>query len=574
MSTAPSFEIGLTMAGAVSAGAYTAGVIDFLIEALDAWEAAKAQGAGGDKVPRHDVSLRVISGASAGALTAAILVANLDRRWTPARKVDLDRAGARNPLYASWVKDVDIRRLLETKDLEGGDAPLSLLDSSSLNQIAQSAFSFDPGAEPVRRAYVADPLRAIFTLTNLRGVPFDYELLGNSGLGQDMTLHADKMRFAAVGIGTASAPGVRAIEGSQHEYALPIVAPGHTKWADASWNRFACAALASGAFPGGLSPRKLSRTATDYTNIPVALPGNPPSQGEINPSWGSPASGYDFLSVDGGCIDNEPFELARAELSGGVLNRNARAGRDAKRAVVMIDPFVGPSAPGPIDPNDVPLHLSLFKLLGTYTENSRFNPIDIGLAAKEDVFSRFMIAPRRPTPRLIEDYPGREGTWIASGALGAFSGFLCERYREHDFLLGRRNCQQFLAQYFSLPSENTLFDSWRHDQQLVERYKIAGKDGQLELPVVPLVGRLHPLASGADVEPLPDWPQDVFRAEEIRDAMTTRLDALFMEYRKKPSRFIGFLLTMVWRMGAKKALVGKLEEVIDAALASKGLLSR
>ena len=31
------------MAGAISAGAYTAGVLDFLMEAMDEWYAAKAQ---------------------------------------------------------------------------------------------------------------------------------------------------------------------------------------------------------------------------------------------------------------------------------------------------------------------------------------------------------------------------------------------------------------------------------------------------------------------------------------------------------------------------------------------------
>ena len=34
------FQIGLAMSGAVSAGAYTAGVFDFLIQALDEWEKA------------------------------------------------------------------------------------------------------------------------------------------------------------------------------------------------------------------------------------------------------------------------------------------------------------------------------------------------------------------------------------------------------------------------------------------------------------------------------------------------------------------------------------------------------
>ena len=34
----PVFGIGLALAGAISAGAYTAGVIDFLMQALQAWE--------------------------------------------------------------------------------------------------------------------------------------------------------------------------------------------------------------------------------------------------------------------------------------------------------------------------------------------------------------------------------------------------------------------------------------------------------------------------------------------------------------------------------------------------------
>ncbi|WP_374163184.1 hypothetical protein [Arcticibacter sp. MXS-1] len=36
------FHAGLCMAGAVSAGAYTAGVMDYLLEALENWERAKS----------------------------------------------------------------------------------------------------------------------------------------------------------------------------------------------------------------------------------------------------------------------------------------------------------------------------------------------------------------------------------------------------------------------------------------------------------------------------------------------------------------------------------------------------
>ena len=41
MSDIPKFKICLTMAGAVSAGAFTAGVMDYLLETLELWEQAK-----------------------------------------------------------------------------------------------------------------------------------------------------------------------------------------------------------------------------------------------------------------------------------------------------------------------------------------------------------------------------------------------------------------------------------------------------------------------------------------------------------------------------------------------------
>ncbi|MGE3936639.1 MAG: hypothetical protein AB7F67_25465, partial [Rhodospirillaceae bacterium] len=67
------FEIGLVMAGAISAGAYTAGVIDFLVQALDEWQRAKDDGA--PDVPSHDTVIKVMTGASAGGITAAIATA-------------------------------------------------------------------------------------------------------------------------------------------------------------------------------------------------------------------------------------------------------------------------------------------------------------------------------------------------------------------------------------------------------------------------------------------------------------------------------------------------------------------
>ena len=43
MASDRAFELGLVMAGAISAGAYTAGVLDFLFEALDAYNEEKRE---------------------------------------------------------------------------------------------------------------------------------------------------------------------------------------------------------------------------------------------------------------------------------------------------------------------------------------------------------------------------------------------------------------------------------------------------------------------------------------------------------------------------------------------------
>ena len=85
----PVFDIALVMAGAVSAGAYTAGVLDFLVEALTAFEAEKARQPG--TYPWR-VRIRVISGASAGAIVGAIFASTLRPGIRPVRTQQIGRA--------------------------------------------------------------------------------------------------------------------------------------------------------------------------------------------------------------------------------------------------------------------------------------------------------------------------------------------------------------------------------------------------------------------------------------------------------------------------------------------------
>jgi hypothetical protein len=174
------YELGLVMAGAVSAGAYAAGVVDFLIEALDEWHRAKRERP--DEVPDHEVRLKVIAGSSAGGMTGAIAAAALSGNHVPVTSLPgsepSDSVLEANELYSAWVEQIDIRPLLGDWDLSGSKNTVpSLLDSSILDEIAETAVDFSPRNE--NRAYVADPLHLLLTVTNLRGVPYDITFQGN-----------------------------------------------------------------------------------------------------------------------------------------------------------------------------------------------------------------------------------------------------------------------------------------------------------------------------------------------------------------------------------------------------------
>jgi hypothetical protein len=131
------FQIALAMSGAISAGAYTAGVFDFLIQALDEWENARTgkyleKGDDPGTIPNHFVGIKAMSGASAGAIAAAIgavALADADQKPT---EFETHRDGEHKikcylpKLYETWVvkpglvaEGEETIDFLQTSDLEG-----------------------------------------------------------------------------------------------------------------------------------------------------------------------------------------------------------------------------------------------------------------------------------------------------------------------------------------------------------------------------------------------------------------------------------------------------------------------
>lgn len=449
-------HLGLVLAGAVSAGAYSAGVADFLIEALDAWEAGRRAG---EAVPDHRVVLDVMTGASAGGMTAAIAAVALNSQFEPMRRIGPDSSpGKRNRLYDCWVKQIDIRRLLGLGDLtKGGGEPTvaSLLDATELQHIGMSALEVErPGPE---RPYVADPLEVLLTVSNLRGVPYSFRLFGSKEREYGMLCHADHVAFSVQRRGSG-----------EQRSGIPLD-PGNLP--DGGWPELVEAALATGAFPIGLQARTLKRSKGDYLDrFPDTTPHFPDDL----------ADPFSFVSVDGGMIDNEPLELARRVLRRR-LDKTGRGEELGSHAVLLVDPF-----PNELwyDPAFTPEHrLSRVapRILSALVNQARFKPEELAAAAEPTVFTRFMIAPS------TEGSPNKPD--IASGILGGFGGFLSEDYRRHDFQLGRRNCQRFLSRHLRLPREAALFAGWRDALPERELVSLAiSENGTEYLPIIPLVG--------------------------------------------------------------------------------------
>lgn len=436
MSQSPNFEIGLVMAGAISAGAYAAGVVDFLIEALDEYHSAKTKPDWDG--PTHDVFLPVITGASAGGMTAGIaaieLFHELDHVW-PERP---EPRPERNRLYSSWVKDISIERLLETSDLREGlskQGVVSALCCDVLDDIVARAFTTSTERQ---RPWVGgpggSPLKVLLTISNLRGVPYAFDLRGTSEARYGMLNHGDYLEFDVA-------------RGAFGESELDPADLAKVS------TQFRAACLATGAFPIGLAPRALKRRFGDYKigERVVYTDSNGDYHSVPPASLVTDDTEYAFTAVDGGLIDNEPFELARRTLSGGANVHNPRDGDKARKAVLLVDPF--PNVPVlPPSGSDRRIVAIVKTLLPTLIDQARFKPDELGPALNGRVYSRFVIAP------VSEIHENKLP--IACGSLGGFGGFLHESFRRHDYLLGRRNAQAFLRWHFALPETNSLFSKF------------------------------------------------------------------------------------------------------------------
>ena len=452
------YPLSICMAGAVSAGAYSAGVMSVLLDALRLWDDAS------EDLPhrhQHRVEIKGMSGASAGSIQAVLSSLDL-----------FAQDSSQNLGKSAWL-NVSIAKLLELSDLEreGAEAQ-SVLNSEKLRVVAADAISMHTWGDWSNSewpAFVANDYEVRLSVTNLRGIPYGLKLPQENRMEFGMSMHNEYLRYR---FDTESEP-------AEEYFVIDI-----TDQTKGGLDNLAKGALASSAFPMAFSSVVLDRpTASqgDYHDVSkwLALSSAEKDSGGLvsasyqlkpaPPSWNENFGKTETIfAVDGGATNNEPLVEAFKILFGETIdewnNMPNESGTEKLGRVLMIDPFPN-EVDREITDESLRVDKSLGSLISALVGHARFSaPIMLSQNLQDRVG---LVYPSNP---LRDQKPKTYSTKkkqlaIKSGALGGFSGFLKREFLEHDFELGRLNMQRFLRYHFTLSQDHPFFQNesaeWR-----------------------------------------------------------------------------------------------------------------
>lgn len=563
------FELAIACCGGTATGPWVAGVLDFIWEAFEEWRKAAAAA----QAPDHKVMLRYLVGTSAGGLSSGLAaLATIkafphvyhDSLWQQYRAADPTLPAIQpktdNPHYNAWVKLITLDGpdglLSHPEELESGQIYLFHSTPADICKIVLQAIEPFPPAT-AKRDWVSDPLEMRGTIGNLQGVPYAMTFNNLNAVGQTSEFfeaHRDNVGFAVatghvggVSTGLAGAPDC-------HELTRGIFdGPAPTSPPDVAQARaiFDATMVATSAIPLVFKVTEVPqnpivyqwRTAYWDKDRQAALVDMP-----VFPA--PPANPLNYDATDGGLFDNRPFNLAHQRLVG-PRGRNPQDGLNAARAVILVDPLAEDREPIPANPDATKIVEVITKLVLTPILQDRLDTMDLAQFKDESVYSRFMIAPTRPSPtQPATNWPPSKA--LLSAPMDAFLGFASEAYREHDFLVGRRNAQEFLRRTFAVPKDNVAVKAatgWTAADEFTE-------NGTTYRVLVPLRGR------AADEQPLPDWTWQALQDADIQrytDLAGKRADAIFDNLKTAiagdkfwnlPARAALGLLWSVWGHGA------------------------
>lgn len=590
---AKTFHLGLCMAGSVSAGAYTAGVMDYLIEALTNWEHAKKTD---PAVPQHEVKIDLLCGASGGGITAALsLFALHDKIDHPVLHADGSyTAPVKNIFWETWVEMTGadmFSELMKTSDIRQGYVP-SALNASFIDQLASrfndyvNHLAASGGTKPI---FLGKEPELFLTLFNVTGI--NYELHAKSS-GPDskqyVTDHRDLAHFRFSG-DQYKEDGRMHLSLGNLSY-LPVLIQ---------------AAMATGAFPVGLKARTVSRENRFIWDHPFFNRGRQFTAETIGLGANAIKTGvYTSLNADGGTANNEPVELAKEVLLTILANVYKQVNlpvpyesmdkenkQDALKqlhntSIILIDPFPSTNnnivTPGPESDGLVEYLPDLIHALQSQLIFDAKEALD---AYRKGNYGLHVVAPSRDG--VVPSHA------IACGALNGFGGFINKEFRVHDYFLGRHNCQSFLRKYFivdpeEVPTSNdyqcveSVILAYKHNAAAMNRFAFRDENNKLWVPIIPDVS-LHEPMQMEMVEGKPSYkapgelptytlnPLPEGHLFQFRNGIAERYAALLGNILKKQPWYVDLFIWLARKVSSKKVNAHLLEK-IECDLKKRGLI--
>lgn len=259
------YKVAIAISGAVSLGSYEAGTMYEIINAIKLHNESNP--------PDQHIKIDVMTGASAGGMTAALT----------AQKLLYESHSLTEPLtnvgYLAWVKKVHIDGLLTAHDNDNENT--SILSSGFVDSIARNLIlgRYESATTPSKAPHPAsaDTIKLGLALSNLNGVDYARDI------------------FTATHDGLT---GGKFVE-TRHQDRLTITL-GENDDNQSTWQTIADTSRACGAFPFAFSPVALFRRFEE-----------PDYQGRGAEDFSSVKPDGKFTYIDGGAFNNYPLGMAR-----------------------------------------------------------------------------------------------------------------------------------------------------------------------------------------------------------------------------------------------------------------------
>src|SRR5215469_11316239 len=251
-------RLAITISGAVSLGCFEAGVLYEVLSAIKQHN----QNEDTKKDPNQRIEVDVLTGASAGGMTATIAAQKLMFDATA-----LDGA-YQNSFYRPWVLDVDLEGLLALQSAE--DPTHSILSSDFVETISRKYLTqrYQSHIVPAatRHAAAADRIHLGLALSNLNGVNYSKPTFPSGSF--NYTRYQDQFS--------------KKIEADSDREDV--------------WEPLRNAAVSCGAFPFAFRMKELFRHRSEYPDADPA-------------AFGSEVETFTY--TDGGVFQNEPLGMAK-----------------------------------------------------------------------------------------------------------------------------------------------------------------------------------------------------------------------------------------------------------------------